>query len=212
MIGIYGGTFDPIHFGHLHLATEIMNIRHLEEVWFCPVSISPHKLDQVPPTPVVHRLKMLELALADYPNFRILDVEAKREGPSYTIDTLRAVVAEEAKNSSFSTPPSSFPREFCLILGDDAVQSFCRWHQPEEIAKLVPIYIGRRLKNPIEFEKLNGDPSLCEALEHGMTPTTLVEVSGTEIRRRLSEGLDCSEFVPMKVLDYIYAHRLYLKH
>lgn len=201
MIGIYGGTFDPIHLGHLSLAIDMMEKRQLEEIWFCPVGISPHKRDQ-PPTTVHHRLEMLQKALEGIPYFRILDIETKRQGPSYTIDTLYHVLGEEAKQTH--------SRNFCLILGDDAVPSFCRWHQPEEIVKLVPIFIGRRLQKPLDFKEIEGDPAILSLLAQGMTDTKMMEISGTEIRKRLAAGLYCGHLLPGKVLDYIYANKLYL--
>lgn len=202
-VGIYGGTFDPIHFGHLNIAMEMMEIHHLAEVWFCPVWISPHKQEQAP-TPVEQRLEMLRLALEDVPNCKITDVEAKRQGPSYTIDTLQALAAEEAKRSS--------NKKFCLILGEDAVRNFCKWHQPEEIVKQVPLYVGRRLSVEVGELEPSGEPSVVKALRSGMTNTKIMEISGTTIRDRISKGLYCGHLVPAKVLDYIYAHGLYLKN
>lgn len=200
LIGIYGGTFDPIHWGHLNLAIQIMEIHKLSEIWFCPVQISPHKLDQVP-TPIEHRLEMLRIGLENVPNCRITDVEAKREGPSFTIDTLRSLVAEEKRSSS--------PNQFCLVMGDDSIPGFFQWHQPKEIVKLVPIFIGRRSILPVDIERLTGDPEICEALRRGMTKTRLFEISATDIRNRIKEGEYCGHLVPEKVLDYIYTHRLY---
>lgn len=197
MIGIYGGTFDPIHFGHLNLALEIFEAHALAEVWFCPAYISPHKLDR-PPTASEHRLKMLQLALEDIPQFRVTTVELERPGPSYTVDTVRALMAQERNSSK--------PKRFCLIIGDDAIPGFFHWHQPEEIIKMVPILVGRRaLVQPI----LQGSPEICEVLRQGLTATSIVDISSRNIRQRLEAGQYCGHLIPVKVLDYIYTHQLY---
>lgn len=195
-IGIYGGTFDPFHLGHLNLAIEIMEKRNLDEVWFCPVWISPHKLHQQP-LAVEHRLEMLRLALSDLPYFRLIDIEAKREGPSFTINTLKELKEKEPD------------KQFCLIMGDDAIPSFFRWHQPEIIVKLVPIFIGSRGMSELQLNSLTGDPEIIEAIKQGITPTHIMDISGTEIRRRLAAGLYCGHLLPSKVMDYISKHHLY---
>jgi nicotinate-nucleotide adenylyltransferase len=198
-IGIYGGSFDPIHFGHINLAVEMMEIHNLDEVWFCPAKINPHKLPEQP-TPPEHRLQMLKLAIEDNPRFRILDVEIMRKDPSYTIDTLRELLATEKGKAE--------PHCFRLILGDDAARNFYRWHQPDEIVKLVPLLIGRRrLSNGLE--DIAGGNLIHEAIKNGITPTRIMEISGTEIRERLRKHLYCKHLVPAKVLDYIYFYHLY---
>lgn len=201
MIGIFGGTFDPIHFGHISLALDMLEKHHLDEVWFCPVSVSPHK-QETPPIAVEHRLKMLQIALEDIYEFQILDIEIKRKGPSYTIDTLRELNELERKQK--------YPREFCFILGDDVVKNFCNWHQPEEIIKTAPVFIGRRTLEKIKIQEGTLDPKILEALVKGITDTRVMEVSSTEIRNRIAEGLYCGHLLPAKVLDYIYDNKLYL--
>src|ERR1700741_3811719 len=99
-IGIYGGTFDPIHLGHLNLAIDMLEKRNLDEIWFCPAWISPHKLAKEPAAAAHHRLAMLQLAIAGIPQFRILDVEIQRQGPAYTVDTLRELIEQEKSKSA----------------------------------------------------------------------------------------------------------------
>jgi nicotinate-nucleotide adenylyltransferase len=196
-IGIYGGTFDPIHFGHLNLAIEIQEAHQLAEVWFCPAQISPHKLN-AQPIAATHRLEMLKLAIEGIPNFYVNDIELKRQGPSFTLDTLRALIAQEATSSD--------PRQFCLMIGDDSIPGFFKWHKPEEIVKLVPILVGRRQS---EFPELKGDSAICAALRLGITPTRIMDIGATRIRSRLTAGLYCGHLIPAKVVDYIYVHHLY---
>lgn len=198
-IGLYGGTFDPVHFGHLNLAIEMLENCKLEEIWFCPARLNPHKQANVPSVDIYHRLQMLRLALKDVPHCRVLDIEAKREGPSFTIDTLRELIAIEEMSDT--------PRQICLIIGDDAVPGFFQWNKPEEIVSIAPVFIGRRGTRAIE--PLKGNPVICEALEKGSIHTHVMEISSTEIRERLANGLYCGHLMPAKVLDYIYQNRLY---
>lgn len=200
LIGIYGGTFDPIHFGHLNLAIQLAEIHKLDEIWFCPVQINPHKAHQKS-TPFKNRFEMLELALKDVPKCIITDIESKLPSPSYTIDTLNALQAEEMGKSH--------PRQFCLLMGDDAIPGFFKWHRPEEIVKRVKIFIGRRSPLPVDLDSFTGNDEISKALREGLTETRLVEISGTEIRERLRAGEYCGHLVPEKVLDYICKNRLY---
>jgi nicotinate-nucleotide adenylyltransferase len=195
-VGFYGGTFDPVHFGHLNLALEMLEKRHLDEIWFCPAAISPHRLKENP-TPGHHRKAMLERALSSLPFFRVLDNELEREGPSYTVDTLRALKEQDESIQLF------------LILGEDAVPGFFSWHQPKEILKIAELLVGTR---PGFLNKLplNGDPEILKAIQKGLTITRVMEISSTEIRARLCQSLYCGHLVPKEVLDYIMTHRLYL--
>lgn len=198
-VGVYGGTFDPIHFGHLNAAIEVMEYHQLDEVWFCPAQVNPHK-QNVESSSSSHRLKMLELALAELPQFGIIPNELQREGVSYTIDTLRELVEEEKKESH--------PSKFFLILGEDSIANFFHWKDPKEIIKIAPPLIARRLGNEKPLE-LKGDPEICQALSRGLTPTHIMDISATQIRERIRKGLYIGHLVPAKVVDYIYQNQLY---
>jgi nicotinate-nucleotide adenylyltransferase len=199
-VGFFGGTFDPIHFGHLNMAEELMKTKHLEEVWFCPAFINPYKIDRQSAS-IEHRLKMMRLAIDGRPQFKLLDLEAKKKGPSYTVDTLRQLAAEEQARPS--------PRRIYLIISDELVFEFFHWHEPQEIIKLATLLIGSRLGSFKLPPPLEGDPRICRAIEEGWTPTAVKDISSTKIRQRLSKGLDCKAFVPKKVLDYISQNNLY---
>jgi nicotinate-nucleotide adenylyltransferase len=199
-IGIYGGTFDPFHLGHLNLAMEIFEKRMLDEVWFCPAQVSPHKLEEQPPVAAHHRLNMLKLAIKDIPYFRVLDVELFRETPSYTVDTLRDLIRQKQTQLN--------PALFYLILGDDSLSSFFQWHQPEEIVQLAPLLIGNRLAN-FTPEYFSGDSAICLSIQKGWTPTRLMEISATDIRSRLRARKYCGHLMQKEILDYIYANQLY---
>ena len=196
-IGIYGGSFDPIHFGHLNLAIRLFEIHQLDEVWFCPAGVNPHKLN-LPPAAAKHRLEMVRLATQDIPHFRVIDLEIKKQGPSYTVDTLRAL-QEKFKGNS--------PKKNYLLLGEDAALDFCSWREPEEIVKLATPLVGTRTKDL--KNKIVGDPAICQKLKEGVTPTEIFDISSTDIRKRLAGGLYVGHLVPAKVLDYIYTHKLY---
>ena len=197
-IGIFGGSFDPIHNGHLNLAVELMEAHSLDEVWFIPAACSPFK--QFPTaTSAQDRLAMTALAIAGETRFRVLDLEINREGPSYTVDTLKTLVEAQKGQAD--------PCTFALILGDDTARGFSGWHHPEAIVQLARLLVGSR---GLQKEPFKGSPQVIAALEAGMTPTRIMEVSSTEIRQRLKEGMYCGHLVPGKVLDYIFSHQLYL--
>lgn len=195
MIGVFGGTFDPPHFGHLNLAIELAERHSLEEVWFCPANTNPFKREtQVASS--THRKAMVDLAVEGIPRCRISTIEMERSGVSYTIDTLRELV-------------SRFPdKEFGLILGSDGLNGFCAWHQPHEIVQLAHLLIGTRNRQSPP-EALRAFPDLFNAVVSGWTPIPQFDVSSTEVRQRLQQKLYCGHLVPTKVLDYITAHQLY---
>lgn len=198
-IGLYGGTFDPIHFGHLNLAFEIMEKASLDEVWFIPAQVNPHKLETTPVL-VEHRLMMLKLALEDIPQFKIIEIEIARPPPSYTIDTLRTLIAEEAVKAD--------PAQFYLLLGEDSIPGFFRWRSVREIIEMVPLLIGSRKCH--RTWSGNEDSDVRKAIEAGMVATRVVDFSSTEIRERLKENLYCGHLIPAKALTYLLDQKLYL--
>ncbi len=185
-VGLLGGTFDPIHFGHLNLAFEMLEKRGLDEVWFCPAWMNPHKLvGQASST--IDRLEMVRLAIEAIPQFKVIDNEVRRGGISYTVDTLRELKAEHPEN------------QFFLILGADSVDLFFKWKEPEEILSLCEVLVGSRTKPEISQE----------ILKENYVPTRLLDISATDIRSRVNKYLYISHLVPGKVVDYIYSNRLY---
>lgn len=196
VIGFFGGTFNPIHFGHLHLALSLLEQANLTEVWFCPASMNPFRQDE-PPIAAEHRLRMAELAVADIPAFKVIDTECRRSGPSYTVDTIRQLIAENRQGVTFR-----------LILGDDALQDFADWREPEELVRLAPPLVGQRSCFSAMGD-VRGSTEVVKALCLGWRPLPLLEISATEVRARLQKGLYCGHLIPAKVLDYIDKHRLY---
>jgi nicotinate-nucleotide adenylyltransferase len=191
-IGFFGGTFDPIHFGHISLAISLMEAHQLDQVWFCPAQISPFKQENHPLSPQ-QRVEMVRLAIDGIPQFCLIEDEIQRQGPSYTIDTIMQLIA---------TYPD---KQFFLMLGDDMAAGFANWHQAEELARLVPLLVGQRG----ESRAIEGSAAIRSAIERGRTPTPLMAISATEVRQRLKKKLYCGHLVPAKVLDFIHQNRLY---
>lgn len=197
-VGFFGGSFDPPHLGHIHLSQQIMSHCQLEEVWLCPAQVSPHKQGKTQ-TAVAHRIQMLKLAIENMKNLRVLDIESKRPGPSYTIDTLRLLIHEEEKKDH--------PRQICLILGEDMLEGFGSWREAHAIIDLVPILVGKR---PGNFKKFPKDPLLTKALKESIYETDLMNISSSLLREHLNQKLSCEGLIAPKVLDYIYQNHLYL--
>lgn len=193
-IGFFGGTFDPIHFGHINLAIELFEIHGLDEVIVCPAARSPFKKSQASIASMQHRMAMTQLAILDIPAFRLSCDELERPGISYTIDTLRVIKENLGAQD-----------QLYILLSEDAVESFHLWKNFEEILRVARPLIGSRGGG-----KPHIPPSpVREKLLKGLTPTTQLEISSTEIRRRLKKGLYCGHLVPAKVLDYIGKMQLY---
>lgn len=186
-VGIMGGTFDPIHCGHLLAAEQAREQACLDEIWFMPTHVPPHK-KHYGLTPPGHRLKMVQLAVENHPFFHVIDVELQREGPSYTYDTM-VRLASRYPHSRFS-----------FIIGADMVNILPKWHRYEELARLTH-FIG--LARPgSDIDRRSG--------EH----VTFVEmpvwdISSTLIRKKAAEGKSIRYLVPDSVERYIKENRLY---
>ena len=188
-VGFFGGTFDPIHFGHLHLAIALLEKEKLDEILFCPAFCSPFKTQTPPQASPEHRLAMLRLGLEGIPHFRITPIEIERKGPSYAIDTLRALKQDGV--------------QLRLLLSEETAEHFALWKEVEALIQLAPPLVGTRgqsapLKGPF-----------ADVLKKGSTRTKTIEISSTEVRDRLQKKLYCGHLVPAKILDYIRSHCLY---
>jgi nicotinate-nucleotide adenylyltransferase len=129
-IGLLGGSFDPIHFGHLHLAIRMLEHHGLDEILFCPAFCTPFKVNNPPVASVEDRLEMLQLALEEVPQCKITTVEIERKGTSFTVDTLRVLKRPDV--------------QYHLILTNESFESFSSWKEPCEIKKLAILLIGPR--------------------------------------------------------------------
>ena len=197
-VGIYGGTFAPIHNGHLVAAKAFMEQMKLDYMFIIPAGIPPHKQIDRSDDPLF-RLKMCELAFADTDGVIISDCEIKRGGKSYTYDTL----------VEFSRPDT----RLFFMCGTDMVLSFDRWYKFEEIFKLCyPVYV-RRENDPIMTQRIVA--KITEYYEkYGVMfrriVTEPIELSSTQIRTRVAEGKSISGLVPPKVEKFIYDNGLYI--
>lgn len=194
-IGVFGGSFDPIHFGHLYLALTLYEKHELDEVLFVPATHNPLKEPDL--TSSYHRLEMLKLALEPLPQFKIDTIELDRSGPSFTIDTLRALhVREKGKSELF------------LLLGADALHYLHLWKDYDELFSLAtPLVLCRNHKAFPELPELSEE--VKKILHKGWTEAPLLEISATNIRKRLKDSHFCGHLMPAKVLDYIQLHQLY---
>lgn len=199
-IGFFGGTFDPIHFGHLNLAIQLMEMHRLDQVWICPAKQSPHK-DLTPPAASAHhRRSMLALGIEPLSHFKLIDVELNREGRSYTIDTIK-FLSEQARKEDQNL-------QFHLIIGEDALEGLSNWKEVEELIELAPPFIGSRVSIAAPIALSLSSPVL-KAVQEGMTKIASMEISSTGIRQRLQKGLYCGHLVPAPVLEYIQKNKLY---
>jgi nicotinate-nucleotide adenylyltransferase len=187
-IGIFGGTFDPIHKGHIAIAKQAMKQLSLTRVYFVPTSIPPHKQLRSSAT-AKHRLAMVKLALEGQNNFKVSSLELQRGGISYTIDTVK----------SFK---KLFPSEkLVLIVGEDNLTQFTSWKSPKTILQLCSLAVYKR-KN-ISRTLINYTYS------YEMIKGPFLPVSSTEVRQKIEHGKSISRLLPKSVLSYIKQHSLY---
>ena len=200
--GILGGTFDPIHLGHLLLAEECREILALDKVLFVPAGQPWLKTGQ-PLTAAIHRLRMVELATADNPHFEVLSWEVERPGPSYTVDTLERLRMELGAAA-----------ELHFLVGLDALADFPRWKDPERILQRARLAVVPR---PGYFADGNGDDivkgikSRYPAYADRITKLAVasVAISATDLRRRVAIGHSILYRTPAAVGDYIGEKGLY---
>lgn len=209
-IGILGGTFNPIHFGHLHIAEEVLKSCALDQVWFLPTSRPPHKA-LAAEVPFAERLAMVEAAVADCPQFIASDLEGRRGGTSYSVETLEELRSECPGD------------EFFFIMGLDSFAEIATWKDYSRLFELAHLVVTARPGFSGSLQQLLpvaiADRFCYDAESKNLThaagfsvvsvPHTCRDVSSTEIRRRLQVGADVAGLVPATVIAYIEQHRLY---
>ncbi len=197
-VGILGGTFDPVHSGHLILAEVAREQLNLNEVLFIPAGQPWLKVERTI-TPAEHRLRMLRLALDDTPYFRTSEMEIKRSGPTYTIDTIKALKERLSAED-----------ELFFILGQDNLMQLPQWQDAPELIKLCYLVAAPRpgVKKP-DLKALEAEiPGIRQRVMLMKEP--LVNISATDIRARVTRGLSVRHLVPEPVNRYIKEHRLYI--
>jgi nicotinate-nucleotide adenylyltransferase len=194
-LGIFGGSFDPVHNGHLGLARCCQQQAALDEVWFMPTAIQPLK-HAGPKATNQQRLEMLRLAVEQEPAWRVCTLEIQRGGYSYTIDTLREIHVELPDANLF------------FLIGADVLRDIPHWKEPAEIFSLAtPLIVRRAGQSHADLSEL---AKICSA-DHQpqLVNMPAMSESGTEIRRRISTGDPIDSFVPAAVARYISEHSLY---
>jgi nicotinate-nucleotide adenylyltransferase len=209
MIGIFGGTFDPVHYGHLRPALELFESLSLQEVRMVPCATPPHR--DLPVAAAKDRLAMLQLAVRDEPGMVVDEREMARGGRSYMVDTLRSLREE------LGDVP------LCLLLGSDAFMGLATWHEWQQLVTLAHIVVAHRpgwqldqlgtgelsrllkMREITSAEMLSGTPA-GHIMLHPVTP---LAISATAIRALIAEGKSARFLLPDKVWEYIQTNKLY---
>ncbi len=199
-IGVIGGTFDPIHFGHLVIAEEVYATLKLAQMVFVPAGQPPHKPEQVV-TPAQDRLAMLQLAIASNPHFTISMVDLERPGPSYTVETLRLLRGQWGEQTAIY-----------FVIGRDSLEDLLDWYDPLGILEQLDYLVA--VKRPGYTEEKGYIERLEERLP-GIRQRLIImsapqlKISATELRQRVAEGRPIKYQVPEVVEQYILQHGLY---
>ena len=195
-IGLFGGTFDPPHLGHLILASEAQSQLELDRLLWILTPEPPHKQEQLI-TPVEHRLAMVNLAIEDNPAFELSRIELDRPGPHYTLDTIK-LIGEQNPGA-----------DIVPIIGGDSLRDLPKWHRPQEIVYACHwIGVMRRPDDKPNLEELERElPGISSKIHYVDAP--LLEIASRDIRDRITQGRPVRYYLPSAVNDYIEQHHLY---
>lgn len=195
-IGWYGGTFNPIHFGHIHLAIELQERFALDEVLFSPAYVSPAKQHHHETLEVHHRLEMTRRALEGVPHCRVWEWEALRPCVSYAVDAVKQLEQEFGEKT-----------KIFLIMGADSAKDLHLWKDFPVLVEKCRFLIGSRQGFA---PTLSGtSEAIQEVVQKSLIPLPLMDITATRVRSRLKQGLYCGHLVPTKVLDYIRQEGIY---
>lgn len=198
-IGVFGGSYDPVHMGHLIMAENFRESLQLDQVVFLPAHVSPFKTGQTP-TEDKHRLAMLRLAIGGNPYFSVDDRELHRGGVSYTFDTMQSLVRETNDT------------EFFLLIGADSLVDFDRWHRPQELLALVRLVVvergGYEAVSWDALRRVATDEQFAN-IQKTKIQAPRIEIASREIRQRVRDGRTIRYLVPSSVEAYIREHRLW---
>ena len=193
-LGLFGGTFDPIHLGHLILAEQCREACELDRVWFVVAGAPPHK--QGDRTPVAHRIEMVRIAIAGHPAFEVSDLETRRPGPHYSVETLGSIHAQRPEDDLF------------FLIGADSLMDLPTWRDPAGIARLATIVVVNRpgidRVDPADLPDFG--PGTKRLLAVTIPP---IGIASKEIRARLEDRRSVRYLVPRAVEAYIEAHGIY---
>jgi nicotinate-nucleotide adenylyltransferase len=198
-LGIFGGTFDPVHYGHLLLAECCREQCPLDAVWFLPAAVPPHKRNQ-PLTPAAARVEMLELGIAGHPAFAVSRYEVDRGGVNYTVDTLAYFRGQDPEG------------ELSFLLGADMLHDLPNWREPARVCELATAIVVRRSgTDAVDLGCLSGvvPPETIDRIRRHQVEMPEIGISSTEIRRRVSQRRSIRYQTPRAVEKYIQTHGLY---
>lgn len=193
-LGILGGTFDPIHVGHLIMASYAVDDLNLDRVLFMPAQTPPHKRDRSI-TSSDHRIAMVQAAIAPDARFELSMLDMQSSAPSYTADLLERMRTEHPED------------ELIFLIGADSLRDLPEWHRPDLVLQRAEIGVARRPGTVIDDETLDALPRLRERVSIYNSP--LIDISSTSIRNRVREGRPVTWTVPIPVERYIQDHGLY---
>ena len=191
-IAIYGGTFDPIHYGHLLCAEEVQEAYRFDQFWFLPAARPPHKMSDPQRAEPKQRYEMTRLAIQDHPFFRISDSEIAREGASYAVDTAREFLERYGEDAQLH-----------WIVGADSLIEFDIWRERETLLKLCKFIAVTRPS----YDLSEAPPWALQKAD--LFPITPIDISATDIRKRVREGRSIRYRTPPAVQRYIQERRLY---
>jgi nicotinate-nucleotide adenylyltransferase len=189
----FGGSFNPLHVGHLLIARAVAESRNFQQVVLIPSAQPPHKPTTYDLAESCHRLEMCQAVSHGDPLFQVESLELERTGPSYTIDTARELARRGWGRVSW-------------LIGADMLQILPKWHKPQDLLREVDFVIARRPGSVIDWDAL---PPEFGVLQGNVVEAPLIEISATDIRRRVREGRPIRYLVPPEVERYIRDHHLY---
>jgi len=194
-LGLFGGSFDPPHVGHLLVASDAFEALELDRIVFVPAGVQPLKVGRAVAS-AEHRLAMVQLLVGHDPRFVVDPIEINRPGLSFTVDTLAAFADRDSEAEMF------------LLVGADVPRAFARWREPERVMELATVVV---LQRGGELETgVDEDPRAIDLMKRlRRLATRRVDISSTEIRQRVRDGLSIRGFVPDAVAEFIAAKRLY---
>jgi len=192
-VALFGGTFNPIHIGHLIMAQYVLNFSQVQKVIFVPNGHPPHKIEDV--ADASDRFEMVKISIEDNPYFDISDFEIKKSGPSWTIDTLKYF--------------SSIYERVCFIIGSDNLSEIVNWYKAEEILRRYPLIVLPRERDLCPIKKKIEKLSSKYAQEITLIQMPIVDISSTEIRKLIRQNKSIRYMVHPKVEEYIKRKELY---
>jgi nicotinate-nucleotide adenylyltransferase len=195
-IGIFGGTFDPPHVGHLVIADQAMTQLKLDEVWFMPAGQPPHKLNNHV-SEAEHRVAMTQLAIAGHAGFKLSTFDIDRPGPHYSAIAIEMLEQQHPQH------------DWCFVMGADSLEDLPRWYEPKRlIAQATLAVAGRPSARPDLHDLEQAIPGLSARVRWVEAP--LVDLSSTQLRAMVRAGASLRYLVPDPVVEYIHQHRLYI--